>query len=292
MPGARKLTKKEQARLTQLPRLPDMILEGGLRTLPLYVRDGAETFQPHMALWVDAARGFIRGTEMIAGSRADGIDQTLQALLDAIGDPVPAPSEEVVEGLLALRDSSQRPALLSRQGPQAGLPASVRVDDPALAEAARTLLAPLDITVDYVDHLPAVDSAFAAMAASLGADSSAGPLQPFAWTIDTTLLPPLFKAAAGYARRAPWTYMPDYPPLAVFLGDEGPQDDVPTLYTCILGGGGEVIGVALYYSLDAVRQAALQGVDLVEHDGELEAAVDLLQQAGGPLAELPLRGHA
>ncbi|GAC1431253.1 MAG: hypothetical protein NVSMB65_04760 [Chloroflexota bacterium] len=125
------------------------------------------------------------------------------------------------------------------------------------------------------------------MAATMGGDPGAGPPQPFSWTIEAALLPSLYRAAADYARRAPWTYMPDQPPLAVVLGAYGPQDDVQTLYACILGGGGEVRGVALYYSLDALRQAAHQGAALADADELLQPAMDLLQQAGGALASLP-----
>ena len=70
MPKARKPSKAALNRLARLPRLPDLVLEGGKRPLGIYMREGGETIQPQVALWVDAGSSFIRATEIINPLRA------------------------------------------------------------------------------------------------------------------------------------------------------------------------------------------------------------------------------
>jgi hypothetical protein len=42
--------------------------------------------------------------------------------------------------------------------------------------------------------------------------------------------------------------MADSPPIALDLGEFGPRKNARTVYACILGNGGEVFGLAVYYS--------------------------------------------
>jgi hypothetical protein len=171
--------------------------------------------------------------------------------------------------------------------PHLGLPDRITVNDADMAEAAIALFAPLDISVEYDAHSPAFDQAYAALAKYMGARPDGAPPVPFAWAIAPALLPPLYKAANGYARRAPWRYMPDNPAIAVTLGEHGPEPGVETLYACILGGAGMVIGVAFYYSPDDVRAAMETGAQVSVEDEEIDAAIAQLRQAGAPIDGVP-----
>ncbi len=294
MPKARKPSKAALNRLARLPRLPDLVLEGGKRPLGIYMREGGETIQPQVALWVDAGSSFIRATEIInpLESADEGVAEALNALLAAVGGPflpmfpLPAlPDEEAPEG----QGAGNGPGIQLRQPqpPQAGLPAAIRVNDAALAEAARAVFAPLDVPVEHTDELPAFDEAFRSLSDAMGADEAAGPPAPFAWEIDPALLPPLFKAAATYGRRAPWNDFLDHPPFAVGLGEHGPEPDVGTLYACVMGAAGMVEGVAFYYSLDDFRRAVTRGEAISEDDEALDEAVEMLRRAGAPIDQVP-----
>ena len=286
MPRARKTANAALDRIARLPRLPDLVIEGGKRPLAVWLREGNETVQPQVAIWLDSRSGFIRATRVISplDGTDDGLGETLEALLEAFTGPflalptIPPPQPARRGGRKWEPD---------QWSPQPGQPSRVVVDDAALAEAARALLAPLDVPVEQVERLPAFEEAFESLSAAMGADPAAGPPEPFAWEIDPALLPPLYKAAAGYARRAPWGYMPDHPAIVVRLGEHGPRPGVDTLYACILGGGGMVRGVAFYYSPDAVERAAHAGEELSLDDDEVDAAIALLRQSGAPVDQVP-----
>src|SRR5919199_3016481 len=287
MPKTQRPTKAALARLARLPRRSDLVIEGGKRPLSVFIRENDQTVQPQLALWLDAQSGFIRGTAMInpLESTDGGIGEALAALIDAATNPVVAPLAEPPPGSDgAARTGGKPPVRL--QPPPPGLPARIVVDDAALAEAARAIFTPLNVPVEVSEHLPAFEEAFDSVAPFLGARPNAEPPQLFSWEIDAALLPALYKAAATYARRAPWQYMPDHPPVAVRLGENGPEPGVDTLYVSIMGGGGQVIGVALYYSLDDFRSAARRGTEIADRDEDVEEAIDLLRQAGAPVDQM------
>jgi hypothetical protein len=286
MPKTQRPTKAALARLARLPRRSDLVIEGGKRPLSVFIRENEQTVQPQLALWLDAQSGFIRGTAMInpLESTDGGIGEALAALVDAAANPVVAPLAAPQRDDGAARTGGKPPVRL--QPPPPGLPARIVVDDAALAEAARTIFTPLDVPVEVSEHVPAFEEAFDSVAPFLGARPNAEPPQPFSWEIDAALLPALYKAAATYARRAPWQYMPDHPPVAVRLGENGPEPGVDTLYASIMGGGGQVIGIALYYSLDDFRSAARRGTEIADRDEDVEEAIDLLRQAGAPVDQM------
>src|SRR3989440_5023848 len=280
MPKTQRPTKAALARLARLPRRSDLVIEGGKRPLGVRIHENEQTVEPQLALWLDAQSGFIRGTAMInpLESTDGGIGEALAALVDAATNPVVAPLAAPA------RDDGARPVRL--QPPPPGLPTRIVVDDAALADAARAIFTPLDVPVEVAEQLPAFDEAFDSVAPYLGARPDAEPPQPFSWEIDAALLPALYKAAATYARRAPWQYMPDHPPVAVRLGANGPEPGVDTLYASIMGGGGQVIGMALYYSLDDYRSAVRRGAEIGDRDENVEEAIDLLRQAGAPVDQM------
>lgn len=274
MPRGRKAAATPP-RLDDLPRLPEVAITGGRRPLGIWIREGGRTVQPDVAIWLDGASGFIRATAVInpLDSPDGGLSETLDALEAAFTGPFLAPP-----GAGRGRGG---------QGQAPGLPAKVVVTDPVLAEAARARLAPLDIPVEQADDLPAFEEAYQSMSQALGADPDAGPPEPFAWAIDPATLPPLYKAAGGYARRAPWAYLPDFPPIVVALGERGPEPGVDTLYACVMGGGGMVTGLACYYSLDALGRAMAAGETIGQDDEILDAAIEELRQSGAPVDEVP-----
>ena len=276
--GAATTAQARQKALARLSRRPGFIIEGGKRAIGIYIRDGAGLVRPQVALWVDSASGFVLATSLInpGGGSDVGVGEALEALLSALAPPETS-GRPSTGGLGA-------PVLLGAppgQDPARALPERVRVDDAGLAAAVEAALGPLGVAVEQGAPLPAFEAAYEAMARGMGADEDAASPEPFAWDIDPAVVGPLFKAAARYARRAPWETLLDNPPLAVALGAEGPAPGVDTLYASILGAGDEVFGVALYYDADGYRRTA-SGAALPDgpSDEEVDAAMALLQRTG------------
>ena len=336
-------TPPQPIRLDTLPRDANLIIEGGMRPLGLFLREHGRTVQPRMAIWVDYDSGLIRSSSLLSPDDADDdcVLGALEALQMALALPE-SPDNELVDLALggvgetddsetqvaddgdaelseferhrrarqaqqaqqAQQDgqpasSQQTPASYpGRRRPpmQAALPALVRVNDERLAEAARALLEPLEVVVEYAAELPHFEQVYDALAQSLGADPDPNPAppEPFTWDVDPALLPPLFKAAADLWRRGPWDFLPDVPPLAIELGKYGPQDDTPTLYVTTIGGAGEVIGAVLHYSTEAVENTLRHGEEMLERaesleisDEQLGEVIALLRQTGLPVDMLP-----
>src|SRR5262249_19180553 len=251
-------------RLASQPHLPDLVLAGGIRPIALYFMQGREIVQPKLCLWMEPATGMVRSVAFIDPAD-DGEGGAIARALDAFVSACIAPTFRLPS---APRDAS--PAASGKKGrgkpPRTipGLPARVLVTNVTLAEAARAALEPLGVPVEYAEEVPAFDALFDQMAVEMGADPNAPPPRPFTWEMDEALLPPLYKAAAGLWRRAPWDYLLDHPPIAVALGGRGPEPGVETLYASLLGALGEVFGVALYYSAEEFRLAAEEGGRLPE----------------------------
>jgi hypothetical protein len=278
-------------RLARLPRRKDLVIVGGKRPVGLYLREGHQTFQPQIALWLEEQSGFVRGSEVInpLKSQDDGVSEALEALVNALQRPplMLVPPAGLRSGV------SQQAALPSPAFPSSalpGLPAKILINEAALVEAAQALFAPLHIPVLYREQLPAFEEAFQGLSEHLGAREGAEPPQPFDWQLPQAVLAPLYQAAAGYWRRAPWSYLPDHPPVQIHLGAHGPEDGVETLYASILGALGMTMGVALYYSAEALERTIQQGIARAEHRAhspEVDTAIEALRQAGAPLDLLP-----
>lgn len=287
MPDAPKPTNIALARLAALPRRNGLVITGGKRPLNISIREGNETVQPQIALWLDAASGFVFCTKVInpAESADNGVREVLDALVETMIAPITVGASD--ESAPPEDNGKRRTHREEQSLPHLGLPARITVNDAEMAEAALALFAPLDIPVEYDAHSPAFDQAYAALAKYMGARPDGAPPEPFAWEIDPALLPPLYKAANGYARRAPWRYMPDHPAIALTLGEHGPEPGVETLYACVLGGAGMVLGVAFYYSLDDVQMAQETGAQMGVDDEDVDAAIAQLRQSGAPIAGMP-----
>lgn len=288
MPRAPKTPKRIPTfaeRLSDLPLLQDLVIEGGKRALAMRARDGDQMIQPQLAVWIDRDTDIVRAvSDVISPQRHPdgGLGVALEALVRACTGPFPgAPQEDALISLPGV------PSPVAIAAPKPGLPSLLRVEDATLADAARHLLAPVGVRVEQGDDLRAFDAAFADMARAMGAGRLGALSGPFDWPIDPALLQPLFTAATAYSRRAPWTYMPDFPPLAVMLGGLGPEPGVETLYASVLGGGGQVLGVALYYTSDGLRAHAEQGEAMADDDPMLDEMLASLRQMGIPVDMVP-----
>lgn len=239
-----------------------IVIEGNIRALPAQVEDGR--YQPSIALWVDARSSLVLAFQLI--------------------DPRETPDGGVSEAWAALQTALMSPHLGASSGMDGSAPVLVRTSV-TLAAALKPHL-PQHVRVEPVADLPIFDEVFADLADTL---LKATPRQgePFDWEIDPALLKPLFKAAAEYARRQPWTFLPDDPPLAVVLGSASPLEGVDTLYGSVLGAGGEVYGIAYYLSLDEYRSARQEGTELEMEDDDYEPLLAQLRATGAPVDEVP-----
>lgn len=288
MPRAPRPKPTPMERLTALPRRAGFTVEGGMRTLPTYVLKGREMIQPRIVLWLDAASGAVLSVGLLepAAAGAEG-EAAAQVLVTALTEAAPSvavagdgPSGAGGAG------KGKRAAARSRAAP--ALPDRVLVNDEGVAGAARALLEPLAVTVEHRADLPAFDAALQSLVESMGLDPNAPPPQPFSWDVDEALLPPLFKAAAGLWRRAPWDNLLDHPPIAVALGDNGPAAGVDTLYVSVLGAMGEVYGVACYFSAEDYRAAIAEGTARATPSEEQMAEVaETMAQMGLPMDAMP-----
>lgn len=277
MPRARKPWTPDPTGLARLPMDPNLTLVGGRRTLPTEIQEGKQAFRPQLVLWFDERQEYIRRHEVVnpLASSDGGISDALRELVAACETPFPIPPH---------------PGGVRARKSQPALPGKVTVNDEELAQAAMALFAPLGVAVEFAETIPLFDEAFTQLSSLMGDGMAPGSVEPFAWDVEPTLLAPLYQAAAAFWRRHPWEYLPDMPPVLVELGEHGPAPTVTTLYASILGGAGELAGVAFYYSLDALERFARHGLELLEHtdvsDADIEAMVDILRTMGAAEAGL------
>jgi hypothetical protein len=290
MPKGHKAASDPSQKLARLRRRPNFVIAGGKRTLGLFVREGKEAVQPQIAIWMDAQSGAILASEVLnpRESADDCVSEALAVLVEVLQHPPPValPADMMQSlSLLAQRATSQStPAL---EHPKPGLPAKILLTDAALAPAARTLFEPLNVPVEVQTDLPLFEQAFQSLSQHLGAKEDATPPGPFAWEIAPALLPALYAAAADTWKLAPWDGLPDHPPVIIELGAHGPQPDVERLYASIMGAGGEVFGVAFYYTPEALERTVERGAALPTEQPNIDAAIELLRQAGAPIDDVP-----
>lgn len=292
--------------LIGLPRRADLVLEGGrvpaMATLP----DAIDGGSLELILWLDASSGFIYSNKLVAleQSSDSGIQEALAALVTAIQAPLMAADGDVFASSLGVDGDEDVPANIiafsgaahmsveaeaqrATQSSAPGLPATVRVNDEALADAARALLAPLGVHVEYAADLAYFDQAVASLRAQM-ADLLLADDEPFTWDVDPNVLTSLYRAAAGVWRRAPWAYLAETPPFVVSIGSgDGDASGAVTRFASVLGGMGEAYGIAMYASLDTLLRAAA-GPDVASSlDLDMEDAIEMLRQAGAPVDEVP-----
>lgn len=281
MPKKSGLPKSQQALLARLPQRADLTIVGGKRQLEMYLRDGGETFQPQIAIWLEAQSGMILISDVYnpLARHDDGVSEALETLAQALIEP--PPMSIVNAGMFG---SSEASAAQRGKAFQSGLPGHLLINDEALAQAAQEIFAPLGVSVDYQQDLPVFEAAYQALSKQLGASEHA---EPFSWDQPLALLAPLYAAAAGFWRREPWSYLPDHPPLVITLGEQGPQPQVQTIYASILGGLGLATGVAFYYSLEAFERFVQRGLEMQANNPAIDQAIEMLRQAGVPVDQIP-----
>jgi hypothetical protein len=283
MPKPPRLTNAQRANLKRLPRRLNLVLEGGIRPLSIQVPGETHGVHPLVAMWVDGQTGAVRGNVLISPESTPdgGVTEALRALVAACIDPIHRPGHpgESVGGPPADgAEGSDSPRL------EPGLPVRIVVDDAGLAQAIRGYLEGIEVKVEIADQLPAFDGAVASLDEYMRAESEE---VPFAWEIDAALVPPLYKAAAAYWKRKAWDYMADYPPVAIQLGEHGPEAGVKTLYASIMGAADLVNGVVFYYTPEAMERVANAEPDVEVTDAEIDDALSMLMRFGAPTAGIP-----
>ncbi len=289
MPKKHGFHKSEQAQLARLPHRTNLTILGGKRPIGLYLREGKETFQAQVVIWLEEPSGMVRASEVINPLRYqdNGVGEALETLAQALirPPPTPLPVGDTLSGPLDTSAGRRGRGFLPTFQP--GLPEKIIINDQALAQAAQEHFAPLHVSVEYQQVIPAFDAAFQSLSEQLGASEDAEPPEPFSWDMPHTVLAPLYAAAAGFWRREPWAYMPDHPPLVIALGDQGPKPDVQTVYASILGGAGLAAGVAFYYSLEAFERFIQHGLEMQANNPAIDQAIEMLRQSGAPVDQIP-----
>jgi hypothetical protein len=228
----RTATRRTPQPLEALPMASEEVWEGGSGPLTAQVREEeGGPFHPELALWVLAGEGPALGYELAKpGAGPDALIKLLHEVM-------------------------RRPAVgRSRR------PGKVRVQDPALADQLRELLAPLEVAVEQSELLNDWRAAFDATDAAMAPGSGYHPT-----TEDhAAVLAELFRAAAAFHRAQPWRLLDEQRPMGLDLLGLGE----PTLGLTVMGAGGENEGLVLYPSIqvlmefyDAVRQMDLAALD-------------------------------
>jgi len=243
--------------LQSLPRHPKLELEGAIRPLKLFTVNGGRYEQPAIALWVEAGTGRICSLDIVTGKngRVGDIAEAIDGLVFGLSDP----RDAVIHG----KTVEVEP----------GLPQRVVVDDASLAEATRAVLDRFNIPVHVSKDLPALDSTYSIVNAIMGGDHEVELPPPFSWDIDPALPLPLFQTIARYAELAPWKYLHDQPPMAISLGENGPRDDIETLYGCVVGSLGDSHAITFFYTLADTHRAVDEDEELGTSDEDLEAII-------------------
>jgi len=147
---------------------------GGRATLPAYVEDAGEPYQPELLIWV-GPDGAILGSEVVAPDEL--LEQACASLQDAIASPMTGPAHA---------------------------PARVRVASPELAAALRRGHPSIEIVCAPT---PELDALLAAMREHLGAVGGE-PESHLGRDIGPEAMAALFRAAAALFRARPWKIVP------------------------------------------------------------------------------------
>ncbi len=202
--------------LSELPLREDEVWQGGLIRMPVWISGGdEEPFQPFIALWVAIESVTAHSGELL---RPDELD--LQYAVDSLLDF----------------------ALSSDHGGYR--PGTIEVHEPALAHRLDRLRE-LDIDVQLVDRLEAVDQFLEEMAESQEGDQPEvpGPLDGKGVTVER--MRSFAEAASAFCQAAPWVYLTDCDLIRV----DGPKPPRGLKYATVLGAGGEVFGLGMYGTL-------------------------------------------
>src|SRR5215471_2021540 len=138
MPKRQKAAPDPLKQLARLHPRADLTVLGGKRLLGMYIQeDEGEQFQPEIFIWLDANNGMILGSQLLnpQTSPDGGVTEALAGLAEALVHPQAIPFLPVMLGGPPPKPGS----LTSPPKPKPGLPASIQINDAALAQAAQAL---------------------------------------------------------------------------------------------------------------------------------------------------------
>jgi hypothetical protein len=222
-PGEKEATMAKRRRTARATPAPGVVLLGDVRPAPIEVEERGQTFHPDVALWIQPDTGLLVGQSLAPPGHA------AETLLAALEQPVPVPGAAPVT------------------------PRELVVFNQSLADELRALLGPRPITVTVSPPVPEFDAIFDELFAHLRREDQAGSRLD----LPDEVLPPLLAAMTQLWRAKPWDYLYDTPPLALVPATAGRAP----LYASVLGANGEVLGVALYVSLQDYETTLREGLN-------------------------------
>ncbi len=183
--------------------------------------DGDPPYRPWMIIVLDQDNNRIRRTQIFEDD--------------------PTASEVLAELLRSMHKPLFRSGGRSR-------PTRLHLDDAGLVEVIAPRLAELDVICEYRPSLPALDALLREFNAFSDSEGTAPALvQSPGMTLP--LAAEFYAAAASYYQQAPWNLLSDSWPVEVRY----PPEAKPC-YAVVMGQGGETYGVAIYNSLEDLKQ--------------------------------------
>ena len=126
-------------------------------------------------------------------------------------------------------------------------PRAIYLDNPELVVACTPMLAKLNVGCEYRGLLPTLKDVLLDMEAHLRGGETVPCLVTLPY-VTLPLLRHLYELAADFLRAAPWRWMDDRHPLEIRRLPNGKPR-----YAVVMGGAGEVFGLAAYDTLDHLR---------------------------------------
>jgi len=211
-----------------------------------------EPFRPDIVLWVESPSGLIVAQEVLGPDEADGaVARVLGAALE-------------------------QPATGAQPAPDA-----VRVEDPALVEALRSVL-PGDVPV-RVAPTPEIDEVMAALVEAMPPEEG----EDRSYLEDGRIVPQtverLFTAAQALHAVAPWQVATDDRVLRMDIPGLG----VEGACVAIIGNLDESLGLLVFPSLEGYEAFLDATEDPVGHDGRLDLGTSWLALTFEPAEEVP-----
>lgn len=216
--------KRRTSTFDKVLRLPqhEEAWEGTSRIARLWIvpRNKAP-YRPYMIMFVSAEKGVLR-TELV--------------------DSPPAPARLFDELLNAMH----RPHLGA--GP-ARRPSIVYLDNAEHVAALSPRLAELNVRCEFRRVLPALNLMFDEIQKGINGREPPPGLLSIA-EVTPPIVAHLYQLAAEYFRLAPWRWLNDMHPIKICY-----PHGAPPRYAVVMGSGGEIFGLAVYDSLEDLRQA-------------------------------------
>ena len=228
------LNRTTRRRLQKLPLIPS-VWEGDRRPIETsppgepFTGDPSTKSPTHCIIWVDGSQAIVRAIESV--------------------DPSAGP-QAIVRTLLRAMEAPHSPA-------KPGRPQKIIVKDRELQFFLRGALQELDITIEYVKHLPLIDQLFQELQQVTHRKPPDLPPQ---------LAPALEKIAQQIWQDAPWDILQDHHVIAINITPQGSEEPT-SLYAVVMGKLGLDHGILLYRTLESIKQfraSILENISPVE----------------------------